>query len=123
MKLFTDERHDLVAAVRKYGVFADGPALPVCDTDFPVQKCVSAGRFLSFFRKTPRDTYFFSENHVSGSDKKASGSEQTVREGQKPGRVRDDKGRDPETGLQIETRLWIVKFYYLCGRFVKNFVV
>ena len=31
---FTDERHDLAAAIRKYGVFADGPALPFRDTGF-----------------------------------------------------------------------------------------
>lgn len=38
---FTDEWHDLVAAIRKYGVFADGHALPVRDTGFLAGKGVS----------------------------------------------------------------------------------
>jgi hypothetical protein len=38
---FTDERHDLVAAIRKYGVFTDGPALPVRDTGFWAENGVS----------------------------------------------------------------------------------
>ena len=38
---FTDERHDLVAAIRKYGVFADGPALPFRDTGFWARNGVS----------------------------------------------------------------------------------
>jgi len=41
MKLFTDEWHDLVAAIRKYGVFTDGPALPVRDTGFWAENGVS----------------------------------------------------------------------------------
>ena len=38
---FTDERHDLAAAIRKYGVFADGPALPFRDTGFWARNGVS----------------------------------------------------------------------------------
>ena len=38
---FTDERHDLVTAIRKYGVFADGPALPFHDTGFWARNGVS----------------------------------------------------------------------------------
>ena len=38
---FTDERHDLAAAIRKYGVFADGPALPVRNTGFWARNGVS----------------------------------------------------------------------------------
>lgn len=38
---FTDERHDLVTAIRKYGVFADGPALPFRDTGFWARNGVS----------------------------------------------------------------------------------
>ena len=38
---FTDEWHDLVAAIRKYGFFADGHALPVRDTGFLAGKGVS----------------------------------------------------------------------------------
>ena len=38
---FTDEWHDLAAAIRKYGVFADGPALPFRDTGFLAEKGVS----------------------------------------------------------------------------------
>ena len=41
IKLFTDEWHDLVAAIRKYGVFADGSALPFRDTGFLAEKGVS----------------------------------------------------------------------------------
>ena len=38
---FTDERHDLAAAIRKYSVFADGPALPFRDTGFWARNGVS----------------------------------------------------------------------------------
>ena len=38
---FTDEWHDLAADIRKYGVFADGPALPFRDTGFLAEKGVS----------------------------------------------------------------------------------
>ena len=38
---FTDERHDLAAAIRKYGAFADGPALPFRDTGFWARNGVS----------------------------------------------------------------------------------
>ncbi len=38
---FTDEWHDLAAAIRKYGVFADGPILPFRDTGFLAGKGVS----------------------------------------------------------------------------------
>ena len=38
---FTDEWHDLAAAIRKYGVFADGPILPFHDTGFWARNCVS----------------------------------------------------------------------------------
>ena len=41
IKLFTDEWHDLVTAIRKYGVFEDGSALPVRDTWFLAEKGVS----------------------------------------------------------------------------------
>lgn len=41
IKLFTDEWHDLAAAIRKYGVFADGPALPFRDTGFWARNGVS----------------------------------------------------------------------------------
>ena len=41
IKLFTDEWHDLVTAIRKYGVFADGSVLPFRDTWFWARKGVS----------------------------------------------------------------------------------
>lgn len=43
---FTDEWHDLVAAIRKYGVFADGHALPVRDTGFFAKKGVSVEKIM-----------------------------------------------------------------------------
>ena len=41
---FTDERHDLVTAIRKYGVFADGPALPFHDTQVFLPEMVYRGK-------------------------------------------------------------------------------
>ena len=38
---FTDEWHDLAAAIRKYGVFADGLILPFHDTGFWARNGVS----------------------------------------------------------------------------------
>ena len=62
---FTDERHDLVTAIRKYGVFADGPALPFRDTGFWARNGVSRhGKQLNE-RKHVRDTDFLAEKGVS----------------------------------------------------------
>ena len=55
---FTDERHDLAAAIRKYGVFADGPALPFRDTGFWARNGVSLHGKASIFAKPARDTDF-----------------------------------------------------------------
>ena len=41
IKLFTDEWHDLVTAIRKYRVFADGSVLPFRDTWFWARNGVS----------------------------------------------------------------------------------
>ena len=62
---FTDERHDLAAAIRKYGVFADGPALPFRDTGFLAEKGVSLHGKASVFAKPARDTDFWTEKGVS----------------------------------------------------------
>ena len=69
IKLFTDEWHDLAAAIRKYGVFADGPALPFRDTGFLAEKGVSLHRKTSVFAKPARDTDFWTENGVSLQEK------------------------------------------------------
>ena len=66
---FTDERHDLVAAVRKYGVFADGPALPFRDTDFWTENGVSRQEKQLNRRKHVRDTGFLAEKGVSRQGK------------------------------------------------------
>ena len=62
---FTDERHDLAAAIRKYGVFADGPALPVRNTGFWARNGVSRHGKASISAKPARDTDFWTENGVS----------------------------------------------------------
>ena len=62
---FTDERHDLAAAIRKYGVFADGPALPVRNTGFWARNGVSRHGKASVSAKPARDTDFWTENGVS----------------------------------------------------------
>ena len=62
---FTDERHDLVTAIRKYGVFADGPALPVRDTGFLARNGVSLQGKASVFAKPACDTDFWPEKGVS----------------------------------------------------------
>ena len=62
---FTDERHDLVTAIRKYGVFADGPALPFRDTGFWARNGVSRHGKASVSAKPARDTDFWTENGVS----------------------------------------------------------
>ena len=62
---FTDERHDLAAAIRKYGVFADGPALPVRNTGFWARNGVSLQGKASVSAKPARDTDFWTENGVS----------------------------------------------------------
>ena len=69
MKLFTDERHDLVAAVRKYGVFADGPTLPFRDTGFLAEKSVSLQGKASISTKPARDTDFWTGKGVSLQEK------------------------------------------------------
>ena len=62
---FTDERHDLVTAIRKYGVFADGPALPFRDTGFWARNGVSRHGKASVSAKPARDTDFWTEKGVS----------------------------------------------------------
>ena len=62
---FTDEWHDLVTAIRKYSVFADGPALPFRDTGFWARNGVSLHGKASIFAKPARDTDFWTENGVS----------------------------------------------------------
>ena len=62
---FTDKWHDLAAAIRKYGVFADGPALPFRDTGFLAEKGVSLHGKASFPAKPARDTDFWTEKGVS----------------------------------------------------------
>lgn len=62
---FTDERHDLVTAIRKYGVFADGPALPFRDTGFWARNGVSRQEKKLNQRKHVRDTVFLAEKGVS----------------------------------------------------------
>ena len=66
---FTDERHDLVAAVRKYGVFADGPTLPFRDTGFLAEKGVSLQGKASISTKPARDTDFWTGKGVSLQEK------------------------------------------------------
>ena len=70
---FTDERHDLAAAIRKYGVFADGPALPFRDTGFLAEKGVSLHGKASVFAKPARDTEFWTEKGVSRHGKQLNG--------------------------------------------------
>ena len=67
---FTDERHDLAAAIRKYGVFADGPALPFRDTGFWARNGVSLHGKASVFAKPARDTDFWTGKGVSRQEKK-----------------------------------------------------
>ena len=62
---FTDERHDLVTAIHKYGVFADGPTLSFRDTGFLAEKGVSLHGKASVFAKPARDTDFWTEKGVS----------------------------------------------------------
>ena len=62
---FTDERHDLVTAIRKYGVFADGPTLSFRDTGFLAEKGVSLQEKKLNQRKHVRDTGFWARNGVS----------------------------------------------------------
>ena len=62
---FTDERHDLAAAIRKYGVFADGPALPFRDTGFGARNGVSRHGKAYVFAKPARDTDFWTGKGVS----------------------------------------------------------
>ena len=69
MKLFTDEWHLLVAVIRKYGVFADGPALPFRDTGFLAEKGVSLQGKNLCFAKPARDTDFWTGNGVSLQEK------------------------------------------------------
>ena len=52
-------------AIRKYGVFADGPALPFRDTGFLAEKGVSLHGKASVFAKPARDTDFWTEKGVS----------------------------------------------------------
>ena len=66
---FTDERHDLVTAIRKYGVFADGPTLSFRDTGFLAEKGVSLHGKASVFAKPARDTDFWTEKGVSRQEK------------------------------------------------------
>lgn len=70
---FTDERHDLAAAIRKYGVFADGPALPVRNTGFWARNGVSRHGKASISAKPARDTDFWTENGVSQQEKQLNG--------------------------------------------------
>ena len=70
---FTDERHDLVTAIRKYGVFADGPALPVRNTGFWARNGVSRHGKASISAKPARDTDFWTENGVSQQEKQLNG--------------------------------------------------
>ena len=65
IKLFTDEWHDLAAAIRKYGVFADGPALPFRDTGFWARNGVSRQEKQFNARKPVHDTGFLAEKGVS----------------------------------------------------------
>jgi hypothetical protein len=58
-------------AIRKYGVFADGPALPFRDTGFLAEKGVSLQGKASVFAKPARDTDFWTENGVSRHGKTA----------------------------------------------------
>ena len=52
-------------AIRKYGVFADGPALPVRNTGFWARNGVSRHGKASISAKPARDTDFWTENGVS----------------------------------------------------------
>ena len=70
---FTDERHDLVTAIRKYGVFADGPALPFRDTGFLAEKGVSLQGKASVFAKPACDTDFWTGKGVSRQGKQLNG--------------------------------------------------
>ena len=69
MKLFTDEWHLLVAVIRKYGVFADGHALPVRDTGFWAENGVSLQGKASISTKPARDTDFWTGKGVSLQEK------------------------------------------------------
>ena len=69
---FTDERHDLVTAIRKYGVFADGPILPFHDTGFWARNGVSLHEKASVFAKPARDTDFWTGKGVSRQEKQFS---------------------------------------------------
>ena len=62
---FTDEQHDLVTAIRKYGVFADGPALSFRDTGFWARNGVSLHGKASISAKPARDTDFWTGKGVS----------------------------------------------------------
>ena len=70
---FTDERHDLAAAIRKYGVFADGPALPFQDTGIFAGNGVSLQGKASIPAKPARDTDFWTEKGVSRQEKQLNG--------------------------------------------------
>ena len=69
IKLFTDEWHDLAAAIRKYGVFADGPTLPFRDTGFWARNGVSLHGEASVSAKPAHDTDFWTGNGVSLQEK------------------------------------------------------
>ena len=66
---FTDEQHDLVTAIRKYGVFADGPALSFRDTGFWARNGVSLHGKASISAKPARDTDFWTGKGVSRQEK------------------------------------------------------
>ena len=58
-----------MTAIRKYGVFADGPALPFRDTGFGARNGVSRQGKASVFAKPARDTDFWTGNGVSRQEK------------------------------------------------------
>ena len=60
-------------AIRKYCVFADGPALPFRDTGFWARNGVSRQGKASISAKAARDTDFWTENGVSRQEKQLKG--------------------------------------------------
>ena len=95
---------------------------------FPSRSHLATQTFLSKSVYQRADSFLFSGKYLAthtfsaktmyqGQTRRHRDLNRTSEGGQKPGRIRDGKGRDPETGLQIETGLRIMFFYYLCGRF------